>query len=111
MINIHVVRDNEGFIWEFTVDGHAGFGAAGNDIVCSAVSALAYTAIGALEDVAGIKFDYSIEDSGYMRCSIPTDIPFHKKNEVGTILKTIVLGFKQIELSYGKYVAVLDEEV
>lgn len=111
MINIHVVRDNEGFIWEFTIEGHAGYGEAGNDIVCSAVSVLGYTAIGALSDIAAIDFDYSIGESGYMKCSIPVEIPFHKKSGVKTILDTIVLGFKQIELSYEKYVAVLDEEV
>lgn len=111
MIRIHVVRDNEGFVWEFTIEGHAGYGEAGNDIVCSAVSVLGYTAIGALSDIASIDFNYSIDDSGYLKCSIPVDIAYHKKPCVKTILETIVLGFKQIELTYGKYVVVLDEEV
>jgi len=35
--------------------GHAGYGRSGKDIVCAAVSALAYTAAGALEELAGIK--------------------------------------------------------
>lgn len=111
MINIHVVRDDTGFIWEFTVSGHAGYNDAGNDIVCSAVSVLGYTAIGALQDIAEVDFEYSIDDCGFMKCSIPVDIPFQKKSMVKTILDTIVLGFKQIQLSYGKYVSVLDEEV
>ena len=111
MIKIHIARDPEGFIWEFTVEGHAGYGGKGKDIVCAAVSAVAYTAIGALEDVAGIKINYTIQDSGYMMCSIPVDIPYDKKPEVRTILETIAVGFKQIMLSYEKYVTVLDEEV
>ena len=111
MIDIHIVRDDSGFVWEFTIEGHAGYGDQGTDIVCSAVSVLGYTAIGALQDVAAIDFKFSIDDNGFMKCSIPLDVPFHKKSEVKTILDTIVLGFKQIQLSYGKYVSVLDEEV
>ena len=40
MISINIVRDSQGFIWEFTVEGHAGFSEQGSDIVCAAVSAI-----------------------------------------------------------------------
>ena len=109
MINIHIVRDTDGFIWEFTVKGHAGAGRYGYDIVCSAVSVLAYTAVGALEEMIGIK-NY-IEKDGYMKCAIPCDLADDKKVKVRIILETIVTGFKQVRLSYKKYVTVLDEEV
>lgn len=109
MIKISVVRDKQRFIWEFTVRGHARFAKSGSDIVCSAVSALAYTAAGALEELAGI--NSYIEKDGYMKCVIPSDIHEDKKVVVKIILDTIVLGFKQIEHSYRKYVSVLEEEV
>lgn len=110
MINIVVVRDKESFIWQFTVKGHAGFDVKGKDIVCAAVSVTAYTAIGALEELAGLKDFYSEKD-GYILCSIPKELDVSKKETVRIIMETTVIGFKQIELSYRKYVSVLDEEV
>lgn len=109
MIDIRIVRDKEGFIRKFTVEGHAGFDKRGSDIVCAAVSAVAYTAIGALDDLADIK-NYS-EKSGFMNCSIPTDISEDKKQVVKIILETMLIGFKQIRDAYKKYVSVLEMEV
>lgn len=109
-ISIEINRDKEGFIWQFTVKGHAGFDKLGKDIVCAAVSVTAYTAVGALEELAGLKDFYSIKD-GYMLCSIPDNLSAESKEVVSVIMKTTVIGFKQIELSYRKYVSVLDEEV
>ncbi len=109
MININIVRDESGFIWQYIVEGHAGFAESGRDIICSAVSVVAYTGINALEELVGIK-SYGIEN-GYMICSVPTDIPEELKEKVRTILETIVVGFKQLQLTYEDYVSVLDEEV
>ena len=110
MIRIEVSRDNEGFIWQFSVKGHARFDKFGKDIVCAAVSVTAFNAIGALKELAELKNFYSEKD-GFMLCSIPLDLSLDKKEIVKVILDTTVIGFKQIELSYRKNVSVLDEEV
>jgi len=109
MINILIVRDNTNFIWEFTIKGHAGFAEYGSDIVCAAVSAIAYTALGALDELAGVR-NYT-EREGYIKCSIPLDISEDAKNISRIILDAMAIGFKQIEREYGKYVSVVDEEV
>lgn len=110
MIKVHIIRDKTGFIWQFTVKGHAGCAARGKDIVCAAVSVTAYTAAGALEDLAGIAGCYCEKD-GYMHVSIPENITATQKQTARVILDTTAIGFKQIELSYGDFVSVLDEEV
>lgn len=110
MIKVHIIRDKSGFIWQFEVKGHAGYSEPGEDIVCAAVSVTAYNAVGALDELAGLKECYREKD-GYMFCSIPTDISEDKKQTVRIILETTVIGFKQIEMEYGRYVAVLEEEV
>ena len=110
MINISIFRDVEGFIWQFIVEGHAEYDEPGRDIVCAAVSVTAYTAAGALEELAGLKNVYT-EREGYMLCSIPQDISQPIKQTVKVILETTAIGFKQIELAYEDYVSVLDEEV
>ena len=112
MTNVSIVRDSEGFIWEFTVEGHAGSSKKGeNDIVCAAISAITFTAVNALEELAGIK-SCSMEE-GRIKCSIPADISAQLKPCVKIILDTIAIGFKQIEYtpSYRKYISILDEEV
>ena len=110
MINISIIRDKKGFIWQFTVKGHAGYKESGKDIVCAAVSVTAYNAVNALEELAGLKDFYSDKD-GYMRCSIQEDIQEGSKEIARIILETMAIGYKQIQLSYRKYVSVLDEEV
>ena len=109
MITINVIRDKSGFIWQYIVEGHAGYAEVGKDIICSAVTAVAYTGINALDELVGIR-NYGIED-GYMICSVPTDISPELKEKVRIILETVVVGFKQLEFSYEDYVSVLDEEV
>ena len=109
MINVNIVKDSQGFIWQFTVTGHAGFDEPGKDLVCCAVSVVAYMAVNALEELVGIK-NYTYED-GYMICSIPNDISEELKNKVKTIMETISVGFKQLEFTYEDYVSVLEEEV
>lgn len=109
MIEISIVRDNQGFIWEFAVNGHAGFAEHGEDIVCSAVSAITQTAVAGLEKMAGVK--KYVKRSGRLKCSVPLDIRDKEKYIAGIILETMAIGLKQLEKSYGKYVTVLDEEV
>ena len=109
-IRVEISRDKEGFIWQFSVMGHAGFDKLGKDIVCAAVSVTAYNAVGALQELVGLKNFYSEKD-GYMLCSIPNNLSPESRKIVKVILETTAIGFKQIELSYRKYVSVLDEEV
>lgn len=111
MTNVHIVRDNEGFIWQLAVKGHAGAGTKGNDIVCAAVSVLTFTALNSLDELAGLKCYEILGDC--IKISVPSGITNELKPKVKTILDTIAVGFKQIEYTpeYREYVSVLDEEV
>lgn len=110
MIRIEINRNKEGFVKKFTVRGHSGYARQGKDIICSAISAIAYTCIGSLEELAGIHDTYKIKD-GFMTCFIPEDLDETKLQVSKIVLDTCIIGFKQIELSYEKYVKVVDEEV
>jgi len=107
MIELSIVRDRSGFIRRIAIRGHAGFSEYGSDIVCAAVSVTAYTAVGALGDLAGIT-DAHKEKSGFMLISIPEDITEQQKQVAAIILETTVIGLKQIEMEYGQFVKVLD---
>jgi uncharacterized protein len=110
MIKVMIKKDQAGSIRGFDVTGHAGYADAGNDIICSAVSVTAYTAAGALEDLAGLSRCFS-ESDGHMIIGLPDGMSAQQESTAAVILETTAIGFKQIELSYGKYVLVLEEEV
>jgi uncharacterized protein YsxB (DUF464 family) len=110
MIRIKILRSSKGFIKGLDIDGHSGYAEEGQDIVCSAVSALAYTAAGALEELAGLKRCYS-ESPGHMTIRLPKLLTQQQKSTAQVVMETTAIGLKQIELSYGKYVSVVDEEV
>jgi len=110
MIRVVITRNSEGSISRLEIDGHSGYAEAGSDIICSAVSVTAYTAAGALESLAGLKRCYRQRD-GHMTIQLPKDMDDKQKATAAIIMETAVIGFKQIEHSYGEYVSVLDEEV
>lgn len=110
MIKVVITRDQAGSIKGLDIEGHSGYAAAGKDIICSAVSVTAYTAAGALEDLAGLKDCYT-EEEGHMTISLPQNMTAEQKLKAGIILETTAIGLKQIELTYCKYVLVVEEEV
>ncbi len=108
MTKVEIYRQNKCIIG-FKVTGHSGYAKRGEDIVCSAVSALTQTALLGLEKVAKASVDYDISD-GYLQCRI-----IDAGSELGAvkcaaILETMYEGLKNIEITYGKYIRLLDKE-
>ena len=104
MISVSIVEDECGVIRGFEIHGHSGYAESGNDIVCAAVSALAYTAVGAIRDMCEEPL-WETKD-GYMKCIVPEGVVNRSQEVVATIMNTIIIGFRQIELSYSKYVRI-----
>lgn len=95
----------------FTIDGHTGFAASGEDIVCASLSLLATTTVNALNMVAGIKekdikFDID-EERGYL--SLDTRNSINDKSIV--IYNTFLIGVQLLVESYGDYITLITEEV
>ncbi|MGI6668872.1 MAG: ribosomal-processing cysteine protease Prp [Acetivibrionales bacterium] len=103
-------KNPDGTVGAVEIYGHAGYAKKGHDIICSAVSAIAYTAAGALEELAGLKRCYSERD-GQMSIRLPREMTEQQKKTSRVILDAAVIGFRQVELSYGEYVMVVEEEV
>lgn len=118
MIKAVISRSKEGHITGFCVKGHAGYAEEGHDIICSAVSAITYTALGYIDNVlmkekeCNVQFDESdgkIKWDRYYGRSAIGDIC---KTEVDAVLEAMVIGFLQIRESYGeKYLRIQYEEV
>ncbi len=86
--------------FELKIEGHAGHGNKGEDIVCSAISALFYTLAASLTQSANmLKKAPIIKDkdgNGYLKCK-------PKEEYAGNIARsywTILVGFEMIAAQY-----------
>jgi uncharacterized protein len=109
MIKITVKRKKDNSILGFVVEGHAKYDKSGQDIVCSAVSALSYTTVAGLVNLAG-GCDHQ-EDEGFMEIFLKEDLDASQKQTGSIILETMYIGFKQIENSYRQYIRINEKEV
>lgn len=110
MIKVYVTRDITKAISGFEIKGHANFDIKGKDIVCAAVSAIAYTALGGLKNLAKIDFEHT-ESNGTLECNMNSYADVEAKNKASVILETMVIGLRQVEKAYPENVEVVDKEV
>lgn len=71
MICVSFLTAASGEIVGFSINGHAGYGEAGTDIVCAAVSSAAYMTVNTITDVLHVGAQVMVEDDGnlYLRVS------------------------------------------
>lgn len=93
----------------FHIEGHANFTQKGHDIVCSAISVLAQTAIiGLCKYLHENSFEYSIKD-GYLNCKLQNKLTADENKAAQILLTTMYLGIQSIEESYASHVRILKE--
>ena len=92
-----------------SISGHAGYGDSGSDIICSAVSILAYTLANSIETYTDVKFNCHIdEESGDFLFSFVDDYD----DGALLLLNSCILGIKSIKDEYGsQYINITDQEV
>lgn len=103
MINIDLLINNEEIVG-FEISGHANFDEYGSDIVCAAVSILAYTCINTLDkNEKNIEF-LDNEDKMYL---------YYKDDDIKTkvIYDYFLTGIDSLEKSYEDYVKLNYKEV
>lgn len=84
-------------LFGFSVEGHAGFGERGKDIVCAGVSAIAQTALYGLQDIAkdAVRFE---KREGYL--AVTVDPETAREEGPRAVLRTLELGLMAIGRSY-----------
>ncbi len=101
------VRRRDGHIVRFTVQGHAGWAERGNDIVCSAISALTISAANGLAQQAGVCRAVR-QRSGELDCIIlgsPSDFEW---NRADAICETMFAGIRSVASEYPGTVLVIE---
>ena len=109
MITVTVLRE-AGIPVGFTVTGHAGCGAYGEDLVCAAVSAVVQTAILGITEVCHIPAGVSIEE-GRTRCILTKDATGDAIQRAGIVFDTMIAGLRSIQASYPKTLKFRNKEV
>src|SRR5690554_5467180 len=77
----------------FVVEGHAGSGEYGKDIVCAAVSAVAQAALLGIMDLSEDEVSYE-KRPGFM--AVTVDLKIARRQDVSAILRTFELAVRAI---------------
>ena len=112
MIEVIFDRDDRGFRALY-MNGHAGYGSEGNDIICASASTLFYTCANALIELCGMKdeevFIRETEDGDVDAHVILPDLEGEKASKAQIIMETVHIGFINLRDSVGDtYISLVD---
>lgn len=104
MTDITVKRKNNSVV-EVVAEGHTGYGEAGEDIVCAAVSTLLQSALLGLLQVVGLNVKYSVnEENGSLKFTLPDSLTPLERHDADIVLNTMLCGLNDIYTEYSDYV-------
>jgi uncharacterized protein YsxB (DUF464 family) len=112
MINI-VFKKKEYKLVSYSVNGHAEYEhndtTIYDDVVCGVVSNLAQVTILGVTEVLKLPAAYVAEE-GDISLNLEGLLP-EELNDCQVLMETMLLGLKNLEISYGEYIKILVEEV
>ncbi|KRO18568.1 ribosomal-processing cysteine protease Prp [Lacticaseibacillus saniviri] len=109
MIKAVITRDTTGAINHFTLSGHADAGEYGQDIVCSAVSAVSIGAVNGIEALAGFTPDVEADEvnGGHLALAVNRgSLTGEQQHITQILLENLLLSLQSIEEQYGAYLTV-----
>ncbi|MFD1395300.1 ribosomal-processing cysteine protease Prp [Kroppenstedtia eburnea] len=109
MIRISLYRDGEGGLERVILRGHAGFGEAGEDLVCAAVSGIAVGLTNASETLLGVQIhgdDVDEEEGGYLECGIPEGLMPETREKVRFLLEAMTAALQSVADAYPAYIQI-----
>ena len=109
MTRVTIFREN-GRIAGFSAKGHTGFGDAGEDIVCSAVSAVTQTTLLGITEVLKLPAAVEVED-GFLSCMLEKGVGDAVWQKAELIFETMAVGLRSIADTYSDYLKIIEREV
>jgi uncharacterized protein YsxB (DUF464 family) len=110
MTTAEIYRLKDGTGQGFFISGHAQQRRTGvYDLICAAISAVAFTAVGALVELCGVK-EYE-ESDGNLKMLLPKSLTGEEMAKAQVILYTLEIGLKQIARQYPRHIRVVLKEV
>ena len=106
MIQIRTERE-KGTYRSFSIDGHAGYAEAGEDIVCAAVSALVIKTINSIEKFTEDAFTCDCRDGMIQSWEFTADV----SPETALLMDSLMLGLSDVQKAYGdRYLCIRQRE-
>ena len=100
MINADFSVGSDGVINGFCISGHSDYSEEGSDIVCAAVSAMAYLTANTVTEVIGESAEIKV-DEGYMSFKL-----IKNNRESENLLKGFYLQLKELVKQYPQYIRI-----
>lgn len=108
MIKVIIYKNSNSDTKGFNISGHADYADSGNDIVCSAVSALAITTVNSLEKLCDDDFHFEAnQKNGDMRLTFDNSL----SHDAGLIMHVFEIGITDISKSYSDFICITFKEV
>ena len=106
MIQAVFERAEDGELRGAEITGHAGSGEYGFDVVCASVSTLAINFVNSVEKFAGYEPDLELneEEGGFLRVTIPKDIPPHQREMTQLFFESFFLGMANLSENSSEFV-------
>ena len=91
----------------FSVSGHSGYGEAGSDIVCAAISAAVTMAEATINDVCGAKAKVRVKDE-QARITLTLPVSCDEEETVQAVLAGMLVTLCSLRDDYPDYIEVLE---
>lgn len=108
MIDVVIFQNSNSDYIGFKTNGHAEYDDPGQDIVCSAVSAIAITILNSIEKLSDVDFTLDCDQENGNMDFMLNGLPDVKAQ---TLMQAFVIGISGIEESYGDYICMTFKEV
>lgn len=105
------IKKNNNDIKSVECSNHTGFAEYGKDIVCAGVSSITQTAVLGIKELTNCKHNFVIDEkSGFLKLEI-IDIDKNSADykNAQVILNTMLLGIKNLQEQYPKYIKLEDK--
>ena len=106
MTRCEFFRENER-ITGFSVSGHSGYGIAGSDIVCAAISAVVTMAAATIKEVCGAKAKVRVKNED-ARVTLTLPASCDEEESVQAVLAGMMLTLCSLRDDYPDYIEVLE---
>ena len=103
MTIVKVTRKN-GHVVSLRADGHTGYGAEGEDIVCAALSSVIQTAVLGLMRVAGINVGFETDAKGGVLDLVIPELSDEDRHNADMILDTMLCGIADLHEGYSDFI-------
>ena len=105
------MKRSDGLYCGFSCTGHAEYADPGEDIVCSAVSALTQTCVYGLTEELGLNCGVKVDDKDGIELILDKDTSRTDAEKADLVMRVMVRGLRGIEETYPKTLRIQNREV